>query len=263
VAAWQEERLGRIVRLAYGHTRYYRETFDAIGLRPEDVRTLDDLRLVPMTPKEAVKERPGDFLTSASPRRGWLHGHTSGTTGTPLSLWYDRETCIATNAVDRQHKWWGGAGPGEWVGLLLGRTIVPPRRSTPPFWRANHVQRQLWLSSFHLRDEWLPLYAAELRRRGIRFLEGYPSTLYILARHLLRAGERLQLTAAFSSSETLHHVQREAIEEAFQCRLFDYYGSAERVVYAAECEAHAGKHVAEEYGIVEIVDVRGTPVPEG
>jgi phenylacetate-CoA ligase len=45
--------------------------------------------------------------------------------------------------------------------------------------------------------------------------------------------------------------------------VFDFYGSAERVAYAAECEAHAGLHLSEEYGFVEIVDSGGLPVPTG
>jgi phenylacetate-CoA ligase len=61
----------------------------------------------------------------------------------------------------------------------------------------------------------------------------------------------------------LHDVQREEIEQAFACRLFDFYASAERVIFAAECEAHSGKHLIEEYGYVEVVDSEGRPVEEG
>ena len=59
-------------------------------------------------------------------------------------------------------------------------------RSSPPYWRANHVQKQLWCSSFHLSEDNLPLYVDEIRKRGIRFLEGYPSTMYIIASFLRR-----------------------------------------------------------------------------
>ena len=49
------------------------------------------------------------------------------------------------------------------------------------------------------------------------------------------------MQAVFSSSETLHQVQREEIEAAFDCPMFDFYGHAERVVFATECEFHDGK----------------------
>lgn len=263
IRAYQSRRLSEIVSLAYNNTDYYRARFDAIGLSPADIRGLEDLWLIPLLTKDELRTQEQQLLDIKSPRKGWLNGHTSGTTGMPLSIWYDRWTCILTNAIDRQHKFWAGAAFDDWFAVLLGRTVVPPATTSPPFWRANHVQRELWMSSFHLSDAWMPLYAEEIRRRKIRFIEGYPSTLYTLANFLLDQGIRLPMKAAISSSETLHETQREVIEHAFQCRLFDFYASAERVVFSAECEAHSGKHISEEYGIVEVVDEAGMPVPDG
>jgi phenylacetate-CoA ligase len=106
-------------------------------------------------------------------------------------------------------------------------------------------------------------YVAEIRRRRLRFLEGYPSTLFILAQHLIATGETLPMEAVFSSSETLHQVQLEAILAAFGCTPFDFYGHAERAIFATECELHEGKHLAEEYGFAEIVNEEGTSLPDG
>lgn len=261
--AWRDERLRGIVRAAYGRTAYYREAMDAAGVRPSDVRGVGDLPLLPILTKETVRSRAADLLTAPAPRRGWRHGHTSGTTGSPLSLWYDRNTCVMNDAVDRRQKAWGGMGEGEWIGLLLGRVIVPIDARRPPFWRTNAIHRQVWFSAFHLSEENLPRYVDEIRRRGLRFLEGYPSTLFILARHLVLRGERLPMRAVFTSSETLHAAQRETMEAAFGCAPLDFYGHAERTLFATECEARDGKHLAEEYGVAEVVDDDGLPVPDG
>lgn len=260
---WQGERLRHVVRVAWEHTRFYRERMQARGVGPDDIRGLDDLPKLPLLTKQDVRERGSELMTRATPARGWLHGHTSGTTGSPLGIWYDRDLCAINNAVDARQKTWGGMGEHDWIGLLLGRVVVPPEQTTPPFWRRNHVQRQIWFSSFHMSDANLRAYVDEIRGRGLRFLDGYPSTLFILAQHLLRRGERLPLAAVFTSSETLHAVQREAIESAFACRIFDYYGLAERVIFASECEVHAGKHLAEDFGATEVVDADGNPVAEG
>jgi len=168
-----------------------------------------------------------------------------------------------TNAVDRRQKIWAGVEDGDWIGMFLGRVVVPLDQNEPPFWRANWVQQQLWFSSFHLSDQHLPQYVREIRRRRLRLLEGYPSTLYILARFLERRGETLPMRAVFTSSETLLPLQREAIESAFACRVFDFFGHAERVVFATECDKHVGKHIAEEFGLVEVTDAEGTPVRDG
>ena len=259
---YQVERLRIVLQAAQG-SAWQRARLAQSGLDARALREPEDLRALPLLTKADVREHEREMMTRSRPGSGWLNGHTSGTTGSPLSVWYDRRTCIVNNAIDRRQKVWGGATDDAWMGLLLGRVIVPPAARRPPYWRVNHVLRQVWFSSFHMSDATLGAYVAEMRRRGLQFLEGYPSTLYVVARYLARRGETLPLRAAFSSSETLLDVQRETIEQAFACRLFDFYGLAERVVYAGECETHAGKHVAEDFGWVEIVGEDGTPVPPG
>jgi len=65
------------------------------------------------------------------------------------------------------------------------------------------------------------------------------------------------MNATFTSSEPLYESQKELIQKVFKCRNFDYYGLAEKVVWATECECHVGKHLNMEYGITEIVDKDG------
>ena len=263
VREYQDARVRAIVDIAYRETVYYRRLLDQAGISPADIQGVADLPKLPLLTRDVIRARGSELMTRAHPERGWLHGHTSGTTGSPLSLWYDRATCVMNNAVDRRQKSWGGMPEDAWIGLLLGRVTVPPAQRSPPFWRTNWMLRQVWFSSFHMSDENLETYVAEMRGRGLQFLEGYPSTLYILASYLRRRGTTLPMRAVFSSSETLLPLQRAVIEEAFGCPLFDFYGLAERVIFAGECEQHAGKHLSAEFGYVEVVDEEGMPVAPG
>jgi phenylacetate-CoA ligase len=259
----QLHRLRQVVTHAYDRSPYYRRVMGEQGVKPTDVRDLGDLNRLPLLTKSIVRDRGSELVTEEKPRRGWLHGHTSGTTGSPLGLWYDRETCRINNAVDRQFRLRAGLGDGDWLGILLGRVVVPPHQTRPPFWRVNHVHKQVWFSSFHLGEKYLEHYVREIERRKLQFLEGYPSTLYVLAKYLHGRGQVLPMRAVITSSETLHRLQRETIEAAFACKLYDFYALAERVIFAGECEVGEGKHLAEAYGITEIVDDEGRPVPDG
>jgi phenylacetate-CoA ligase len=261
--AYRDERIRAVVRTAFERSTFYRRLFRDAGLTPDDIRGAQDLSKLPLLTKDVVRSHGAELLTANGPARDWRHGHTSGTTGSPLSLWYDRMTCVVNDAADRRQKLWGGMKDGDWIGVLLGRVIVPIDEEHPPFWRVNRVHRQIWFSSFHMKEENLDLFVAEMRHRRLRFLEGYPSTLFILAQHLIRRGQELPMTAVFTSSETLHAVQRETIEAAFGCRPYDFYGHAERAIFATECEHHDGKHLAEEYGYTEVVDGEGRAVPDG
>ena len=109
----------------------------------------------------------------------------------------------------------------------------------------------------------LHFYLQKIKRFEPKILDGYPSTLFVLAKYLKNIGEKFPLHAVISSSETLYDFQREIIEESFQCKMFDYYALAERVVFATECEKHGGHHLSSEYGITEILDYDNQPVPDG
>jgi len=111
-----------------------------------------------------------------------------------------------------------------------------------------------------MKEENLAFYIKKLEDFKPVALEGYPSTLFILAKYLESRNQVFPLRAALTSSETLHGIQRGTIEKQFCCPVFDYYGLAERTIFATECEKHEGHHINMEYGIVEVVDDRGEPV---
>lgn len=264
--AYQDERLRAVVAHAYATVPYYRRTFDARKLRPADIRSRADLPKIPILTRQDIRTRFDELWSRDVPKRGRRTGHTSGTTGTPLTVGYDRDTVWMTYAVFDRHYRWAGVRlgrAGDRIAVARGNVIVPLDQKTPPFWRQNRWQNQLLLSSFHLSKANLPAYFEELARFKPAVIDGYPSTLYVLAKYLQSRGETFPLRAAVSSSETLYDFQRAVIEERFACRLFDYYALAERAVFSHECDRHEGHHVAMEYGLAEVVDARGEPAPRG
>lgn len=264
--AYQDERLRAIVRHAYDTVPYYRTRFDERRLTPDDIRGRRDLYKIPLLTRDDIKRHYSELMSTAVPGRHRREGHTSGTTGTPLSIAYDRETIWMTYAVFDRHYRWAGCrlGPdGNRIAVARGNVIVPPSQSRPPFWRHNWRQRQLLLSAFHMSRQTLPAYLEAMQQFGATVLDGYPSTLYVLAKHLEQHQAYFPLEAAITSSETLYDFQRRTIEERFRCRVFDYYALAERIAFAHECEQHDGHHLAMEYAATEVVDEQGMPVPDG
>jgi phenylacetate-CoA ligase len=266
IAEWQDVRLREVVGHAYLHVPYYRELFEERGLKPRDIQCRADLVKLPVLTRGTVKRRLPDMLSRAIPKYQLVEGHTSGTTGAPLTVFYNADmTNMAYAALDRHYRWAGVtmARGGDRVAVIRGNVIVPLGQRRPPFWRVNHLHNQLLLSCFHLTPENLTHYFQALREFKPAVLDGYPSSAYVLAKVLLNRGERLPLKAVITSSETLFDFQREVIEAAFQCRVFDYYAAAERVVFASECDHHLGHHLYEEYGITELLDEDDHPVPMG
>jgi phenylacetate-CoA ligase len=264
--AYQDERLREIVRHAYETVPFYRRRFDELKLKPQDIRGQADLPKLPLLTRADIRANFAALRSTAVQPRAMRTGHTSGTTGTPLTVGYDRDTVWMTYAVFDRHYRWAGlrmGRDGDRIAVARGNVIVPLTQRKPPFWRHNWTQRQLLLSSFHLSKNNLPAYFEALTEFQPAVLDGYPSTLYILAKYLLNRGERFKLRAAVTSSETLYDFQREAIEQAFECRVFDYFALAERAAFSSECDRHEGHHIAMEYALTEVTDDQGYPVSRG
>ena len=264
--AYQDERLQQIVADAYENVPYYRRRFDDLGLSPKDIRGRSDLPKIPLLTRDDIRAHFDDLRSRRVSPRSLRTGHTSGTTGTPLTVGYSREAVWMTYAAfDRVYRWAGcvyGKG-GDRVAVARGNVIVPLDQRKPPYWRFNRRLGQMLLSSFHLSSANLPAYFEAMKAFGPTVLDGYPSTLYLLAKFLQNRAEVFPLRAAVTSSETLYDFQRELIEDRFQCRVFDYYALAERVLFSNECDRHQGHHIAMEFGIAEIVDQQGHPAATG
>jgi phenylacetate-CoA ligase len=266
LVAYQDERLRAVVAHAYATVPFYRKRFDALKLTPQDIHTGADLPKLPLLTRADIRAHFDELRSTATPHKAMRTGHTSGTTGTPLTVGYDRDTVWMTYAVFDRHYRWAGlrmGRDGDRIAVARGNVIVPLAQKQPPFWRHNRRQNQMLLSSFHLSKTSLPAYFDALTEFQPAVLDGYPSTLYIFAKYLIARGQTFPLKAAVTSSETLYDFQRTAIEQAFECKVFDYFALAERAVFSHECDRHEGHHIAMEYGIAEVVDANGQPLPRG
>jgi phenylacetate-CoA ligase len=185
--------------------------------------------------------------------RPWsIKGKTSGTTGTPLEVLRSMDSVRWENAFKRRHWAWSGFEIGMRRASLRGDIIVPVGRKEPPFWLFNRFNNQLLLSSRHLKAPFIGQIADALQRFQPRLLEAYPSTAFALARYLERQNVKLEIPFVYTGSEILYAYQREIIESRIG-RVLDFYGMAERVAFASECEM-GNLHINSDYSLVEILD---------
>ena len=260
---YQNEKFRNLIRHAYENVPYYRKKMGELKLNIDDFKGVDDLQKMPILSREDVKKNLKDLLAVNHKMSQMVQGHTNGTTGSPLELFWDKNACRVKNVVDWRQKQIAGVKFGDKIALFLGREVVPVNKNKPPFWRFNAVFNHLLFSTYHLSMENAPIYLKKLRSFQPLAIEGYPSSLYLIALFVNELKQTLPLKAVFCSSEPLLDYQREAIEKAFECKVFDFYGMAERVVFASECEVHTGKHLNSDYGITEIHLPDGSPAPIG
>lgn len=263
---YQDVRLREIITHAYNTVPYYKRIMKKRGLTASDIGSQEDLYKLPLLTRKDIHDNFEDLQSRAYKRKELKLGHTSGTTGSPLEVLYDKNVIHMTYAVlGRQYSWAEVELKrfGDHVAILRGNIIVPIAQKKAPFWRFNYIHNHMLLSSFHMSEDNLACYIKAIKKFSPAVIDGYPSTVYVLAKYLLEHNEILPLKAVLTSSETLYDFQREAIEKAFQCKIFDYFGAAERVIFATECSHHKGHHLCSEYGITEILDQSAKPVLNG
>jgi phenylacetate-CoA ligase len=263
IEEYQSARLRQIVKHAYETVPFYRDKMTRAGVKPQHIESVADLGRLPILEKDEIRANFRSLVSSAFPLKKLGRGNTSGTTGSPLSVAWDKHMQLFNNVVDWRQKYWAGVRYGDRIAQILGRPIVALSRRTPPFWQTDYIHNQLWLSAFHMSPRNLPHYVDKLQRFAPVALEGYPSTMYELAKFISEQNATLPVKAVFTSSEPLHAYQREVIEKCFQAKVFDFYGLAERSVFATQCEHRVGQHVNFEYGILELLDEKDQPVKVG
>ena len=260
--ALQEERLLEQIPFVYEHVKPYREKMDAIGIKPEDIKCLDDIEKLPFITKDDLKDAyPYGYL--ALPLKDCVRiQSTSGTTGKRVVAFYTQEdldiwdTCCARAIVaaggtneDVCHVCYGyglfTGGPGLNGGSHLVGCLTLPMSS-------GNTMRQLQFMT-DLGSTILcctPSYAAYLgeavRDNGLR--------------------DKIKLKAGIFGAEPWTEQMRHSIEDLLGIKAYDIYGLTEisGPGVSFECEEQAGMHIQEDHFYAEIINPEtGEVLPEG
>ena len=258
IRAMQLERLKHIVAYAYERVPMYRERFDSIGLRPEHIRTLKDIELIPYTTKDDLRDNY-PFKLFAVPMKQIVRLHaSSGTTGKPVVGGYTRKdldnwsTCIAriltmAGATDEDifHVAFGyglfTGGFGLHYGIeKLGATVVPVS--------SGNTERQIML----------------LKDFGATALVATPSYAMYLAETAKKMGvlKDLKLRLVCMGAEASTAEMHRSLQEIFGAFPTENYGLTEvgGPGVSGECREKAGMHINEDMFYAEIADIEKNKV---
>jgi phenylacetate-CoA ligase len=255
---YQNERLLALVRHAYENVPYYGQVMRERRIHPDDIRSVADLPKLPVLTKEIVRQHASMLRARGLSDSELTQAHTGGSTGAPLHFLHDRETRAVQQAAFRRGLRWAGFNWGDPVISVSGGTLGTSRTAIRERLR-RIVTRYHFVPAFELRPDTIADVAHRVRRIRPVAAIGYTSSLYVMARLLHEANERVQVPLVFTTAETLLPAHVNRIEQTLIARVFDYYGCGEVNSIAFQCERRDGYHVADEKVVIETLPL----TPEG
>lgn len=241
-----EERFLYIFRRAYDKSSFYHRLYTEAGIKKEDIKCLEDIKKLPVITKDMVKKYATEMLTV--PKWQVIAAHTSGTTGTPLTVYESWSSIWWSQAYIYAARLRNGFKEGDALVSLRGNLD----RNTMHM--KVHVSNTLYLSSYCINKDTVKSYYDLMIKHKPVAIEGYPSSLYTLALCMNEVGLKLSIPIAFTSSETLLSYQRTFIEKQLGTEIFDNYGMTERTIYLKEANNHLGYYELPGYSINEYLE---------
>jgi phenylacetate-CoA ligase len=262
--ALQLARLQKIVARVARRIPFYQEKLAGLGLKPQDVRSLRDLRRLPFTTREDLRATyPSGLLAVA--REQTLRLHTSsGTTGKPKAIFFSARDvdnsatlmarCLVASGATRSDVLQNMMTYGLFTGALVmhygaekvGMMVIPAG--------PGNTERQIMLmqdfgtTAIHITPSFALYLSDVLEKRGID------------------PRRDLSLRLAYVGAEPYTEQTRRKIEDALGVAVFNSYGLSEMngPGVGFECSARSGMHLWEDHFLIEIVDpLTGAPLPDG
>lgn len=262
IRAWQDERLVKQVRHVYDNVEMYRKRMDAKGLKPEDIKGVEDLHKLPFITKDDLRdEYPYGLL--AMPLSDCVRiQSTSGTTGRRVVAFYTQhdidlwEECCARAIVA------AGGTKDDVVHVSYGFGLFTGGAG-------------LNGGSHRLGSLTLPMSSGNTDRQ-IQFMTDLGSTILCctpsyaayLAETIIERGlrDKIKLKAGIFGAEAWTEEMRHDIENKLGIKAYDIYGLTEisGPGVSFECEEQSGMHVNEDHFIAEVINpVTGEVLPDG
>ena len=263
IEALQQERLQATVQHCM-NSPFYRKRFEEAGLKPEDIKTLDDIRRIPFTTKQDLRDTYPFGMASVPLRECTRLHSSSGTTGTPTVILHTQKDLEEWAAQVARNLWMVGLRPddvfqnssgyGMFTGGLgfqygaerLGMLTIPAAAG-------NSIRQIKFITDFGTT--------------ALHAVPSYVTRLYEVMQSMgvdPRRDTKLKVLAI--GAEPHSEEQRRRIEEMMGVKAYNSFGMSEMCGPGVgfECQEQNGLHFWEDYYIVEIVDPETLePVPDG
>jgi phenylacetate-CoA ligase len=261
---YQLKKLKEQVKHCYENSIFYKKKFDSVGLKPENIRSLDDLKKIPFTAKNDLRDNyPFGMVTAKSDEIVEIHA-SSGTTGNPIVGAYTKNDMDVWQEVMARSIYTTGGRQQDVIHIAYGYGLFTGGLGF--HYGAQKVGAKIIPASGGMTQRQIKL----MKDLGATILACTPSFAVYLAETMAQDGidprKDLKLKSGMFGAEPWSDKIRERIEKELGIEAFDVYGLTELCGpgVSIECNEHHGLHIAEDHFIVETIDPdTGEVLPAG
>ena len=245
---YQLKKLQELATIAYENTAYYKNSFDALGLKPSDIRSLSDLQKLPTITKKELLNFNKEIHTNLKFKK-LFQANTSGTSGE--SLKFNREESADSfnrASIYRGYSWYQ-VNPWERNGYFWGYNFS--EMAVLKIRILDSLQNRFRI--FDYKKESVDFFIKKLK--NAKYLHGYSSMVYETAKIINSQNleKPANLKMVKGTSEKIVEAYQEEIQKAFGQRMVSEYGAAETGIIAFECP-EGNMHLNMEGVIVEEIN---------
>ncbi|MEM3702979.1 MAG: hypothetical protein QXX79_00950 [Candidatus Bathyarchaeia archaeon] len=254
---YRDLKVRETVKYAYEHVPFYHEKFRQLGLRPEEVKNVEDLRKLPVVRRRELQKNADKLISDEFDISKLKRISTSGSTGQPLFTYITKkEDAFRKAKLLRANIICGQKPRDKWV------VIAAPQHQAEEY----RLQRFLGVYSpisVSVFDD-TAAQISKIERIKPDILDGYSSSLLLLAKETEKKGiENIRPRMIIGGAELIDGSSRKFIEAVFNAPFYDEYAIVELERLAWQCEEKAEYHIDADSVIMEFVDDKGEEVESG
>jgi phenylacetate-CoA ligase len=259
----QEKLLEDILLYSYQQIPYYKKIFDQIDLISNNQVDLDMFNQIPILTKDMIRENFNDLLAPNWKELGGEENTSGGSTGEPVKfiqgknykawnyyaskLYYNK--MLGKEMGEKEANIWGSERD-----ILRGNIGLDAKIT-------NFLYNRIFLNSFTLTEEKLFSFVEKINKFKPKSMWCYVESLFELAKFIKENNLKIHSPEIIiSTAGTLTPEVRDFVEEVFETKVYNQYGSREVGPIACQCKEHKNMHTFPWANYVEIVDEKNKPV---
>ena len=258
IETYQINKIKEIVAYVKKNVPFYKEKYECFDT---EISSLNDFKKLPVLSKSELRNNPEKFISKLYDRSKLITISTGGSTGEPLSLFYEKGVVRTREFVFLNHQW-------SRVGYKFGDKIAVFRsamirgREKNQLWDYDPIKNRFIYSTFDLNPENITKILEHMRKVKPKYLYVYPSALTVIANYMKSNNEIPipSIKGIWTASENAYPSQIKLFNEVFQAPVCRQYGLGELAAFAGSCEHSLSYHCYNTYSYVELLDSDGNEI---